>query len=130
MRILIATSMAVSLVAAQSAVPRYEVRRAAAPMTIDGKMDEASWTALVETTTARFGPVDVLANNAGILRFGDIERMPAAEVEPIDVPLLKITDNHAIGEIQLPSAGQWQLRFTLRTTEIDQASVTAEVPIR
>jgi copper transport protein len=56
--------------------------------------------------------------------------LPAAEVEPIDVPLLKITDNHAIGEVQLPSAGQWQLRFTLRTTEIDQASVTAEVPIR
>lgn len=43
--------------------------------------DEASWTALVETTTTHFGPVDVLANNAGILRFGDIERMPAAEVE-------------------------------------------------
>ncbi|HWJ10769.1 MAG TPA: glucose 1-dehydrogenase [Nocardioides sp.] len=43
--------------------------------------DEASWTALVEDTANRFGPVDVLANNAGILRFGDIERMPAAEVE-------------------------------------------------
>lgn len=43
--------------------------------------DEASWTALVEDTNARFGPVNVLANNAGILRFGDIERMPAAEVE-------------------------------------------------
>lgn len=43
--------------------------------------DEASWTALVEDTNSRFGPVNVLANNAGILRFGDIERMPAAEVE-------------------------------------------------
>ncbi|KRB75822.1 3-alpha-hydroxysteroid dehydrogenase [Nocardioides sp. Root190] len=43
--------------------------------------DEASWTSLVEDTVARFGPVNVLANNAGILRFGDIERMPAAEVE-------------------------------------------------
>jgi 3alpha(or 20beta)-hydroxysteroid dehydrogenase len=43
--------------------------------------DEASWTALVEDTNNRFGPLNVLANNAGILRFGDIERMPAAEVE-------------------------------------------------
>ncbi|TYL49619.1 glucose 1-dehydrogenase [Nocardioides sp. BGMRC 2183] len=43
--------------------------------------DEASWTALVADTDERFGPVNVLANNAGILRFGDIERMPAAEVE-------------------------------------------------
>ncbi|MDO9497652.1 MAG: SDR family NAD(P)-dependent oxidoreductase, partial [Nocardioides sp.] len=29
--------------------------------------DEASWTALVEDTNTRFGPVNVLANNAGIL---------------------------------------------------------------
>ncbi|TQK70844.1 glucose 1-dehydrogenase [Nocardioides sp. SLBN-35] len=43
--------------------------------------DAASWASLVEDANARFGPVDVLANNAGILRFGDIERMPAEEVE-------------------------------------------------
>ncbi|MDQ4053296.1 MAG: glucose 1-dehydrogenase [Actinomycetota bacterium] len=43
--------------------------------------DEASWTALVADTEERFGPVNVLANNAGILRFGDIERMGVDEVE-------------------------------------------------
>ncbi len=43
--------------------------------------DEASWTALVADTETRFGPVNVLANNAGILRFGDIERMGLSEVE-------------------------------------------------
>lgn len=43
--------------------------------------DQASWASLVEDTNARFGPVDVLANNAGILRFGEIERMPLEEVE-------------------------------------------------
>lgn len=43
--------------------------------------DAASWEALVEDANTRFGPVNVLANNAGILRFGDIERMPAEEVE-------------------------------------------------
>jgi len=43
--------------------------------------DEGSWTALVEDTNTRFGPVNVLANNAGILRFGDIERMGTDEVE-------------------------------------------------
>ncbi|MET3960175.1 3alpha(or 20beta)-hydroxysteroid dehydrogenase [Marmoricola sp. OAE513] len=41
--------------------------------------DEASWTALVEDVNERFGPVNVLANNAGILRFGDIERMTVEE---------------------------------------------------
>ena len=43
--------------------------------------DAASWSALVEHTNERFGAVSVLANNAGILRFGDIERMPLEEVE-------------------------------------------------
>ncbi|HWI42544.1 MAG TPA: glucose 1-dehydrogenase [Nocardioides sp.] len=43
--------------------------------------DAASWATLVEDTNSRFGPVNVLANNAGILRFGEIETMPADEVE-------------------------------------------------
>ncbi len=43
--------------------------------------EEASWIAMVEDTTERFGPVNVLANNAGILRFGEIEKMGADEFE-------------------------------------------------
>ena len=43
--------------------------------------DQASWTALVEDTNQRFGPVNVLANNAGLLRFGEIETMPLDELE-------------------------------------------------
>lgn len=43
--------------------------------------DAASWETLVEDTNQRFGPVNVLANNAGILRFGEIERMAPDEVE-------------------------------------------------
>jgi 3alpha(or 20beta)-hydroxysteroid dehydrogenase len=41
--------------------------------------DAASWATLVEDTNARFGPVNVLANNAGLLRFGRIEEMPLDE---------------------------------------------------
>ncbi len=43
--------------------------------------DQASWTALVEDVNQRFGPVNVLANNAGLLRFGEIETMPIDELE-------------------------------------------------
>ena len=46
-----------------------------------GVSDQASWAALVEDTNARFGPVNVLANNAGILRFGEIEKLAVDEVE-------------------------------------------------
>ncbi|MEU2611339.1 copper resistance protein CopC [Micromonospora sp. NPDC007271] len=56
--------------------------------------------------------------------------LPSAGIEPIDIPLLPLTDNHAYGEISLPAAGQWQVRFTLRTSDIDQATVTATVPIK
>jgi 3alpha(or 20beta)-hydroxysteroid dehydrogenase len=41
--------------------------------------DEDSWTALVAEVEERYGPVNVLANNAGILRFGEIEKMTKDE---------------------------------------------------
>jgi 3alpha(or 20beta)-hydroxysteroid dehydrogenase len=43
--------------------------------------DEGSWTALVGQVHERFGPVNVLANNAGILRFANIETMSVEEFE-------------------------------------------------
>jgi copper transport protein len=55
--------------------------------------------------------------------------LPAAGVEPIDVPLLAITDEHASGQAALPTPGEWEFRFTLRTTEIDQETVSVSVPI-
>ncbi|MBB5870123.1 copper transport protein [Allocatelliglobosispora scoriae] len=54
----------------------------------------------------------------------------AQGIEGVDVPMLGITDNHASGSISLPVAGDWVFKFTLRTTEIDQETVTATVPIR
>ena len=43
--------------------------------------DEASWTSLVEEANGRFGPVSVLANNAGLLRFGEIATGSLEDVE-------------------------------------------------
>ena len=47
----------------------------------------------------------------------------------LTLPVLPFTDNHASGEINLPKAGNWSVKVTVRTTEIDQATVTATVPI-
>lgn len=55
--------------------------------------------------------------------------LPAAGVEAVDVPLLKLTDNHSTGQFSAPRAGDWRLSFTLRVSEIDQATVTVTVPI-
>ncbi|NBE81744.1 copper resistance CopC/CopD family protein [Micromonospora rubida] len=56
--------------------------------------------------------------------------LPAAGIEPIEILLLPLTDNHATGEINLPAVGEWQFRFTVRTSDIDQATVSATVSIR
>ncbi|WP_410054942.1 copper resistance CopC/CopD family protein [Micromonospora sp. Mcm103] len=56
--------------------------------------------------------------------------LPSAGIEPITVPLLPLSDNHATGEVNLPARGDWQVRITVRTSDIDQATVTATVPIK
>ena len=43
--------------------------------------DEGAWTSLVEETVDRWGPVTVLANNAGILRFGNVGRLELGDVD-------------------------------------------------
>jgi 3alpha(or 20beta)-hydroxysteroid dehydrogenase len=43
--------------------------------------DEASWTALVTDANERFGPVNVLINNAGVLRFGEFDSIALEDVE-------------------------------------------------
>jgi copper transport protein len=55
--------------------------------------------------------------------------LPAEGIEPMDIALLPIADNHALGDVALPVAGQWEFTFTLRVSEIDQASVSVVVPI-
>jgi copper transport protein len=55
--------------------------------------------------------------------------LPAQGIEPVELPVLPIADNHAVAQALFPSAGTWELRFTLRTSEIDAATVVANVPI-
>jgi copper transport protein len=55
--------------------------------------------------------------------------LAAKSIEPIEIPLLRITDFHAVGDIALPMAGEWSLKFTVRTSEIDQSNLTMTIPI-
>ncbi|MGI5214495.1 copper resistance protein CopC [Plantactinospora sp. CA-290183] len=56
--------------------------------------------------------------------------LPALGVEPVATPMLGVQPHHAVGAVNFPVAGQWQLRFTVRTSDIDQASVTTTVRVR
>jgi copper transport protein len=65
-----------------------------------------------------------------VLEWHATAALPSRGIEAVDIPLVTITDNHVSGQALLPEAGTWQLRFTLRTTDVDQATVTQQVPVR
>ncbi|MBO4160326.1 copper resistance protein CopC/CopD [Micromonospora sp. MMS20-R2-23] len=56
--------------------------------------------------------------------------LPAAGIEPMAVPVETPEPHHGSAEISLPARGDWTIRFTVRTSDIDQATVTATVPVR
>jgi copper transport protein len=56
--------------------------------------------------------------------------LPAKGIEPIQVPLLRITDFHAIGDIALPAAGDWTMKFTMRTSDIDETTLSMTVKVQ
>jgi 3alpha(or 20beta)-hydroxysteroid dehydrogenase len=45
--------------------------------------DEGSWQAGVDEAESRFGPIDVLVNNAGVLSFGAIDQIELAEFQRV-----------------------------------------------
>ncbi|MFG1921321.1 copper resistance CopC/CopD family protein [Cryptosporangium sp. NPDC048952] len=47
-----------------------------------------------------------------------------------DVVALPLTENHAVGQVELPIAGDWKFVFTARTSDIDQYSVEKTITIR
>lgn len=56
--------------------------------------------------------------------------LPAEGIEPVAISILPITNNYAIGQVNLPAPGSWRLRFTLRISDGEQATVSVTVPIR
>ncbi|MFJ6198050.1 copper resistance CopC/CopD family protein [Micromonospora sp. NPDC092111] len=56
--------------------------------------------------------------------------LPAAGIEPVPVPVDSPEPHHGSAEISLPVPGEWTIRFTVRTSDVDQATVTATVPVR
>jgi hypothetical protein len=56
--------------------------------------------------------------------------LPARDIEPVDIPLLVFTDNHAGGQVNLPDPGTWILSFTLRLSDFNEATVSQLVVIK
>ncbi|MFF5233994.1 copper resistance CopC/CopD family protein [Dactylosporangium sp. NPDC000521] len=56
--------------------------------------------------------------------------LPAKGIEPIVVPILSLTPDHATGSVTLTPAGTWEMKFTVRVDEFNQTTITVQVPIR
>jgi len=50
--------------------------------------------------------------------------LPAQGIEPIDVPVLRLTDSHASGTVTLPAKGDW------RISDFDEATVTTVATVK
>jgi copper transport protein len=51
-------------------------------------------------------------------------------LEPVASPLVPLTPkNHAIGAVTFPLPGTYEVRFTVRTTAIDEATVTTTITV-
>jgi copper transport protein len=55
--------------------------------------------------------------------------LPAKQIDPIPMALVRLADNHASGQVTFTQAGDWQLSFTLRLSEINEATVGQTVTI-
>jgi copper transport protein len=52
------------------------------------------------------------------------------DLEPVTTRMLGVLPHHAIGAITFPLPGVYEVRFTVRTTEVDQATVRTTVTVR
>jgi copper transport protein len=52
------------------------------------------------------------------------------DLEPVTTAMLGVLPHHAIGAVTFPLTGTYEVRFTVRTTEVDQATVRTTVTVR
>ncbi|GGK06394.1 transport integral membrane protein [Pilimelia anulata] len=131
--VLAVSSVLVQTAPARSASAQGEL---GAGLPFSGTVETKLYTLQVDVNPARIGPNDmhVYAYTAdgraqSVVEWRATATLPSAGVEEVGIPLVKLTDNHASGQFAPPTAGQWKLRFTVRTSDIDEASVTITVPI-
>ncbi len=94
------------------------------------------FTLTVDDSPARVGANDIHmfattrdGQPADVKQWTVTAALPAQGVEPIAVPVLTISPDHAIGQVTLLPAGTWTFRFTLRTSELDEDSVSTTFTI-
>ncbi|GGK28983.1 transport integral membrane protein [Pilimelia terevasa] len=55
--------------------------------------------------------------------------LPSKGIEPMNNPVAPLLGNQGLGGINFPIPGDWQLRLTIRISELDEATVTTTVSV-
>lgn len=134
---LLAMVLGTTSVLVQTPPARTASAEAPAPTLQQATMNSPLYVVQFEISPATDGNNDVhlyaTAPDGGLIKVLEWKgkaSLPEKGIENIDIQLLGITDDHAAGQITLPAPGTWTFTFTLRTTDIDQATVSTAVDIR
>jgi copper transport protein len=141
LRRLVAVEAAVALVVlgvaaalVQTTPGRSAQAGSAVPTVQSAKLRTDLFTLIVDVQPGQVGInyVHLYANTpdgqpADVKEWRGFATLAGQNLERIDIDLLAITADHATGQVGLIAPGPWTLTFTLRTSEIDQASV--EMPV-
>lgn len=129
--------LAVTSVLVQTTPARTAVAQATGPSVQSAVLRDPLFTLTVDVQPATVGlnEVHVYASTpdgqpADVKEWRIRAALPEQGIEPIDVTILPVTPDHAIGQVGLPVAGTWTFTFTVRTSEIDQSSVATTIVVR
>ena len=79
-------------------------------------------------------PVDAVGANGQLRQVPEFKaelRLPAKGLGPLELNLIELGSGHyAAANVLVPFAGDWQLVMTVRTSDVDQASTTAVMPVK
>lgn len=91
----------------------------------------------IDLDPARRGPnsvhvtsVDDRGRTVEVVEWKATAALPSRDIAPTEISLLPIDAGHASGEVYLAAAGEWEFRFTLRTSDVDQVTVKQLIPVK
>ncbi|GAA2620555.1 copper resistance protein CopC [Dactylosporangium fulvum] len=56
--------------------------------------------------------------------------LPSKGIEPLVVPTLAISEDHAVGQVSFVTPGTWEVKITARVDDLNQSTVTVQVPVK
>ncbi|MEV6924162.1 copper resistance protein CopC [Dactylosporangium sp. NPDC051485] len=141
--VLVEVAIAVVVLALTSVLVQTSPARSAADATPAGPFTSTVSTSLlklqVDISPGKVGPNSIhlyatKADGSGlpqtVVEWKATAALPSKGIEPLTVPLLAVSDDHSIGQVSLVTAGTWEFKFTARVDDLNQTTVTVQVPVK